>query len=68
MSTTDLQSQARGRASVKDVDMKLEVVVIPVPDIDGAKEFHGRLVAAGIAMSETFHLGPEGTAEVDRPI
>jgi catechol 2,3-dioxygenase-like lactoylglutathione lyase family enzyme len=105
MSTTD--------ASVKDVDMKLEVVVIPVSDVDRAKDFYGRLgwrldqtppsvvqftprgsgcsiqfgptltsaapgsareflvvsdvqaardalVAAGIPVSEIFHLGPDG--------
>ena len=99
--------------SVQDVDMKLEVVVIPVADIDRAKEFYTRLgwrldatppgvvqftphgsgcsihfgpdltaaapgsaleylivsdldaarsalVAAGVEVSEIFHLGPEG--------
>jgi catechol 2,3-dioxygenase-like lactoylglutathione lyase family enzyme len=102
-----------GTVGVKDVDMKLEVVVIPVSDVDRAKEFYGRLgwrldvtppgvvqftphgsacsvqfgpnltsaapgsareylivsdivaardalVAAGIEVSEFFHLGPEG--------
>jgi catechol 2,3-dioxygenase-like lactoylglutathione lyase family enzyme len=29
--------------SVKDVDMKLEVVVIPVTDVDRSTEFYGRL-------------------------
>jgi catechol 2,3-dioxygenase-like lactoylglutathione lyase family enzyme len=110
MSATDVPS---GRASVKDVDMKLEVVVIPVSDVDRAKDFYGRLgwrldqtppsvvqftprgsgcsiqfgptltsaapgsareflvvsdveaardalVAAGIPVSEIFHLGPDG--------
>jgi len=100
-------------ASVARVDMKLEVVVIPVSDVDRAKEFYGRLgwrlditppsvvqltppgswcsvqfgtkltsaapgsaksylivsnivtareklVAAGIEVSEFFHLGPGG--------
>jgi catechol 2,3-dioxygenase-like lactoylglutathione lyase family enzyme len=32
-----------GTADVKKVDMKLEVVVIPVADVDRAKEFYGRL-------------------------
>jgi catechol 2,3-dioxygenase-like lactoylglutathione lyase family enzyme len=40
MSTPDVRSND---ASVKDVDMKLEVVVIPVSDVDRAKEFYGRL-------------------------
>jgi catechol 2,3-dioxygenase-like lactoylglutathione lyase family enzyme len=44
MSTTDVRSDdASGIASVKNVDMKLEVVVIPVSDVDRAKEFYGRL-------------------------
>ena len=44
MSTTeDRSSDASGTASVGRVDMKLEVVVIPVSDVDGAKEFYGRL-------------------------
>jgi catechol 2,3-dioxygenase-like lactoylglutathione lyase family enzyme len=30
-------------AGIKNVDMKLEVVVIPVADVDRAKEFYGRL-------------------------
>lgn len=32
-----------GSASVRVVDLKLEVVVIPVADVDRAKEFYGRL-------------------------
>ena len=39
--------------SVKDVDMKLEVVVIPVSDVDRAKEFYGRpRVEAGRRRSQ----------------
>ena len=30
-------------ASAARVDMKLEIVVIPVSDVDRAKEFYGRL-------------------------
>jgi catechol 2,3-dioxygenase-like lactoylglutathione lyase family enzyme len=30
-------------STVADVDMKLEVVVIPVSDVDRAKEFYSRL-------------------------
>jgi catechol 2,3-dioxygenase-like lactoylglutathione lyase family enzyme len=40
MSTTDVRSND---ASVKNVDMKLEVVIIPVSDVDRAKEFYGSL-------------------------
>ncbi|MFC0505613.1 VOC family protein [Micromonospora costi] len=98
---------------IADVDMKLEVVIIPVADVDRAKEFYGRLgwrldktppgivqftphgspcsvqfgadlisaapgsakeylvvsdleaarnalVAAGVEVSEIYHIGPEG--------
>jgi catechol 2,3-dioxygenase-like lactoylglutathione lyase family enzyme len=110
MSTTDIRGDD---ASVENVDMKLEVVVVPVSNVDRAKEFYGRLgwrldvtppsvvqftphgsacsvqfgamltsaapgsakeylivsdleaaraalVAAGIEVSEFFHLGPDG--------
>ncbi|TDC33601.1 glyoxalase [Micromonospora sp. 15K316] len=30
-------------ASIENVDMKLEVVILPVADVDRAKEFYGRL-------------------------
>jgi catechol 2,3-dioxygenase-like lactoylglutathione lyase family enzyme len=44
MSTTeDRSSDASGTASVGSVDMKLEVVTIPVSDVDRAKEFYARL-------------------------
>ena len=42
---SDDAGQQRGRASTEraNVDMKLEVVVIPVSDVDRAKEFYGGL-------------------------
>src|SRR5919107_4026175 len=40
MSTTDVRNND---PSVKDVDLKLEAVVIPVSDVDRAKEFYGGL-------------------------
>ena len=44
MSTTEVRrNDATSDASVARVDMKLEVVVIPVSDADRAKEFYGRL-------------------------
>ena len=44
MSTTDVRStDARETLSVGDVDVKVEVIVIPVSDVDRAKEFYGRL-------------------------
>ena len=42
MSTTEAQTASRD-ASVGPVDMKLEVDVIPVSDIDRAKQFYTRL-------------------------
>jgi len=40
MSTTQISGEASENASVKNVDMKLEVVTIPVSDIDRATEFY----------------------------
>ena len=38
MTTTDVRSnEASGIVSLTDVDMKLEVVIIPVSDVDRAK-------------------------------
>jgi catechol 2,3-dioxygenase-like lactoylglutathione lyase family enzyme len=44
MSTDEVRSNdATGSATVASVDMKLEVIVIPVSDVDRAKEFYSRL-------------------------
>ena len=44
MRTNEVRSKAAiSHASVARVDMKLEVVVIPVSDVDRTKEFYGRL-------------------------
>ena len=44
MSTSDVRtSNATGNASAARVDMKFEIVVIPVSDVDRAKEFYARL-------------------------
>src|ERR1700726_2171670 len=44
MSTKEVRSnEAAGSTSVANLDMKLEVVVIPVSDVDRAKEFYSRL-------------------------
>ena len=42
-SQDEIRSNDARDASVARVDMKLEVVVIPVSDVDRAKEFYGRL-------------------------
>ena len=42
--TYEIQAKdAAGEASVAKVDMKFEIVVIPVSDVDRAKEFYARL-------------------------
>ena len=42
MSTTEVRSNnATGKAVAAKVDMKFEIVVIPVSDVDRAKEFYG---------------------------
>jgi catechol 2,3-dioxygenase-like lactoylglutathione lyase family enzyme len=44
MSATEVHGSDRSPdAAVKDIDLKLEVVVIPVSDVDRSKEFYGRL-------------------------
>ena len=44
MNTKEVRNnEATGSTSVASVDMKLEVVVIPVSDVDRAKEFYSRL-------------------------
>jgi len=60
MSTTeDRSSDANGTASVGSVDTKLEVIVIPVSDVDRAKGFYGRLgwrLDADRAVGDNFRL------------
>src|SRR5687767_15545230 len=44
MSTTEVSSEnATGKAVAAKVDMKFEIVVIPVSDVDRAKQFYDRL-------------------------
>ena len=60
MSTTeDRSSDAGGTASAGKADMKLEVIVIPVSDVDHAKEFYGSLgwrLDADVAAGDNFRL------------
>jgi catechol 2,3-dioxygenase-like lactoylglutathione lyase family enzyme len=60
MSTTEVSSNdAGGTASVRNVDMKLEVVLIPVSDVDRAKEFYlslGWRLDADVAAGDDFRL------------
>ncbi|RLP96160.1 VOC family protein [Micromonospora sp. BL4] len=43
MSPKDAQRDASGTSSVQNLDVKLEVIVIPVSDVDRAKEYYERL-------------------------
>jgi catechol 2,3-dioxygenase-like lactoylglutathione lyase family enzyme len=60
MSTTeDRSSDASGTAGTGSADTKLEVIVIPVSDVDRAKEFYGRLgwrLDADRAVGDDFRL------------
>jgi catechol 2,3-dioxygenase-like lactoylglutathione lyase family enzyme len=60
MGTTEVHSNDPSEvASVKHVDTKLEVVVIPISDVDRAKEFYGRLgwrLDADFAASDDFRI------------
>jgi catechol 2,3-dioxygenase-like lactoylglutathione lyase family enzyme len=63
VSTTDVpSSDASGTASIKNVDTKLEVVVIPVSDVDRAKEFYGRLGwRLDVTLPGVVQLTPHGS-------
>ena len=60
MSTTQMGSEtATGTSRARALDMKLEVVVIPVADVDRAKRFYGSLgwrLDADIARGEEFRV------------
>ncbi|MET7806447.1 VOC family protein [Micromonospora chersina] len=43
MSATDVRRNDASGTPSRNIDLKLEVVVIPVVDVDRAKEFYGRL-------------------------
>ena len=60
MSTKEVSKNEETRStSVADLDMKLEVVVIPVSDVDRAKKFYSRLgwrLDADRAAGDNFRL------------
>ena len=59
MSMTETRSDASATADEKRVDLKLEVVVLPVSDVDRAKEFYGRLgwrLDADFAFDNAFRV------------
>jgi hypothetical protein len=57
---TEARSNDASRiVSVRNVDMRLEVVVIPVSDVDRAKQFYGSLgwrLDADVATGDDFRL------------
>ena len=59
---SSVQANSQGQATTAEfslVDMKLEVLVIPVSDVDRAKEFYSRLgwrLDADVATGEDFRL------------
>ena len=59
MNMTETRSDASATADEKHVDLKLEVVVIAVSDVDRAKEFYGRLgwrLDADFAFDNAFRV------------
>ena len=60
MSTKEVSKNEETKStSVADLDMKLEVVVIPVSDVDRAKKFYSRLgrrLDADRAAGDNFRL------------
>src|ERR1051325_8628053 len=59
MSTTEVRTDASGTASIRIVDMSLEVVVIGVSDVERAKRFYGRLgwrLDADFAIGDDFRI------------
>jgi catechol 2,3-dioxygenase-like lactoylglutathione lyase family enzyme len=60
MSTTEVpKSDTRGDASIRRMDMKLEVVIIPVSDVDGSKQFYESLgwrLDADIVRGDDFRI------------
>src|SRR5918993_619023 len=65
MSTTAMPSTgATTGASVGQVDLKLEVITIPVSDVDRAKEFYGRL---GWRLDADFSDGDDRAVQFTPP-
>lgn len=60
MSTNEASNkEATSNTDVANLDMKLEVVVIPVSDVDRAKEFYSRLgwrLDADLVVGDNFRL------------
>ena len=65
MSTTAIRKEdATAAARVAKVDMRLEVVAIPVTDVDRAKEFYGRL---GWRLDADFSTGDDHEVQFTPP-
>ena len=69
MTMTDERSQAAARVPAPAIDMKLEIVVIPVSDVDRAKAFYASLgwrLDADFASGDGWRVDPVHTAAVQR--
>src|SRR6185437_16781739 len=65
MSSTATRSKdTTPAASVGKIDMKLEVVLLPVSDVDRAKEFYGRL---GWRLDADFTTGDDRVLQFTPP-
>ena len=59
MATTQAEIHTTSQTSVPTVDMKFEIVIVPVSNVDRAKEFYGRLgwrLDADFASGEDFRV------------
>jgi predicted enzyme related to lactoylglutathione lyase len=59
MSTVDVTNQTTGTEPVRDGDFRLEVVVVPVSDVDRAKQFYGSLgwrLDADLAKDDNYRV------------
>ena len=65
MSTTDVRSDSANRARARSSDLKLEVVTIPVSDVDRAKEFYGETL--GWRLDADFSEGERRVVQFTPP-
>src|SRR3954466_11968192 len=73
MSTAEVRTDTSSPTVINEVDLKFEVVVIPVADVDRAKEFYGNLgwrLDADFPFDNGFRVvqftppGPGGSVQV----
>ena len=64
MSPKVAQGDASATSRIESLDVKLEVIVIPVSDVDRAKEFYGRLGWRLDQTTPSRHRGPVDAARL----